>query len=75
LSLEPGESETVVFELDERAFAYWNSGWRVDPGVYRIHAGRSSRDIRLSEEVMLEDVDGVLSVRSMTATETQREEQ
>jgi hypothetical protein len=47
----------------------------VDPGRYRILVGRSSRDIRLSEEVAVEDVGGVLSVRSMTAAETQEEEQ
>jgi beta-glucosidase len=75
VTLEPGEATTVSFELDERAFAYWDSGWRADPGTYRILVGRSSRDIRLSEEVALEDVGGVLSVRSMTATETQEEEQ
>jgi beta-glucosidase len=73
--LEPGETTTVSFELDERGFAYWDSGWRADPGTYRILVGRSSRDIRLSQEVLLEDVDGVLSVRSMTAAETQEEEQ
>jgi beta-glucosidase len=75
VTLEPGETTTVSFELDERAFAYWDSGWRADPGRYRILVGRSSRDIRLSEEVVLEDVGGVLSVRSMTAAETQEEEQ
>jgi beta-glucosidase len=75
VTLEPGETTTVSFELDERAFAYWDSGWRADPGRYRILVGRSSRDIRLSEEIVLEDVGGVLSVRSMTAAETQREEQ
>jgi beta-glucosidase len=73
--VEPGASATVAFELDERAFAYWDSGWRADPGTYRILAGRSSRDIKVSEEVVLEHVGGVLSVRSMTAAETQREEQ
>jgi beta-glucosidase len=75
VTVEPGGRATVSFVLDERAFAYWDSGWRADPGPYRIVVGRSSRDIRLSEEVLLEDVGGVLSLRSMTATETQEEEQ
>jgi beta-glucosidase len=65
---------TVSFELDERAFAYWDGAWRVDPGTYRILAGRSSRDIRLSEEVRVEDIEGGLSVRSTTSTDTQTEE-
>jgi len=75
VTAEPGESATIAFELDERAFAYWDSDWRVDPGRYLIHVGRSSRDIKLTEEVVLEHRAGVLSVRSMTAAETQREEQ
>jgi beta-glucosidase len=76
VTLDAGETATVSFELDERAFSYWDSGWRADPGTYRILVGRSSRDIRLEEEVALADVGGgVLSVRSMTAAETQEEEQ
>jgi beta-glucosidase len=53
--LDPGEQTTVALELDERAFAYWDPGdprtddatpgWRVDPGTYTLHVGRSSADI------------------------------
>ncbi len=69
VTLEPGESATVRFDLGPRAFAYfdpadpaWDElgphssvpastrglhrsepGWYVDPGVYRIVVGRSSR--------------------------------
>lgn len=46
--LAPGESETVRFELDERAFAYWSEifdDWRVERGAYAIEVGTSSRDI------------------------------
>ena len=46
--LDPGETTTVRLELDARAFAYWDlaaPGWRVDPGSYELHVGRSSADI------------------------------
>ena len=46
--LDPGEETTAVLALDARAFAYWNpvdDEWRVDPGTYELHVGRSSADI------------------------------
>ena len=54
--LDPGEKATVSMALDARAFARYDScgadfasaedaGWYVDPGDYRIAAGRSSRQI------------------------------
>ena len=55
--LEPGRSETVRLELDERAFAFYDAaagGWRVDGGEYAVEAGASSRDIRLTAPVQLE---------------------
>jgi beta-glucosidase len=46
--LDPGESTVAEFDLDARAFAYWDPGdagrWRVDAGDYDIHIGRSSAD-------------------------------
>ena len=76
--LDPGETTTVVLELGERAFAYWQpetdrpapdpaaaaipmfvtpesvpSGWRVDPGAYDLHIGRSSADIAHVAEVAI----------------------
>ncbi|MGZ4567573.1 MAG: glycoside hydrolase family 3 C-terminal domain-containing protein [Blastococcus sp.] len=48
VSLAPGESRTVGFELDRRAFAYWDvreSGWVVAPGDYTVEIGRSATDI------------------------------
>jgi len=47
--LAPGESKTVSFVLDKRAFAYYNiklSDWHVESGEYEIRVGASSRDIR-----------------------------
>ncbi|CAM5278046.1 glycoside hydrolase family 3 C-terminal domain-containing protein [Streptomyces atroolivaceus] len=53
--LGPGESTTVALTLGHRAFAYWSStGWRVDPGEYRIEAAASSRDIRDMATIVLE---------------------
>jgi beta-glucosidase len=53
--LEPGEQRTVVLELDERAFAFWSpTGWRVEPGVFRVRVGPSSRDLPLHADLTLE---------------------
>jgi beta-glucosidase len=46
--LDPGEQTIATLTLDERAFAYWDRGepgWRVDPGTYELHVGRSSADV------------------------------
>ncbi len=48
VQLDPGESTTVELTLDARAFAYWHpvdEEWRVDPGTYELHVGRSSADV------------------------------
>ena len=49
--LEPGQTKTVTFELDARAFSYWDirlNDWFVRSGSYHIQIGRSSRDIVFS---------------------------
>ena len=46
IELAPGEKKTVVFELDARAFAYWNTeihDWFVESGVYRSRSARMQR--------------------------------
>lgn len=55
--LKPGESRQVRFDLDRRAFAYYNvnvSDWFVESGEYRIEIGASSRDLRLSAPVLIQ---------------------
>lgn len=50
VALEAGETKTVRFMLDSRAFAYWETrihDWYVESGAYQIRVGASSRDIRL----------------------------
>ncbi len=54
VALEAGETKTVRFTLDSRAFAYWEPrihGWYVESGAYDVLIGASSRDIRQSARV------------------------
>lgn len=49
VSLKPGETRTVEFELDKRAFSFYSpekKKWVIESGVFEILAGSSSRDIR-----------------------------
>lgn len=55
--LEPGETKRVAFELDRRAFSYWDAAerqWRADGGEYEVLVGASSADIRLRLAVRVE---------------------
>ncbi|MDE6052924.1 MAG: glycoside hydrolase family 3 C-terminal domain-containing protein, partial [Lachnospiraceae bacterium] len=48
VELTAGETKTVVFELNKRAFAYWNVNihdWYVPSGRYEIQIGTSAHDI------------------------------
>ena len=58
--LQPGESQQLSFELDERSLAsFWSgiSAWVADKGKYEVHIGASSKDIRLKESFNLpEDI-------------------
>ncbi|MCR5747694.1 MAG: glycoside hydrolase family 3 C-terminal domain-containing protein, partial [Lachnospiraceae bacterium] len=57
VSLRAGETKTVTFELDSRAFAYWSEDihdWYVAPGDYNIEIGSSSRDIQYAKKVNIE---------------------
>lgn len=57
VSLQPGESQTVRFELNDRSFAVWCDGcWKVPMGSYEICVGASVTDIRLHAALT---VDGV----------------
>ena len=51
VELEPGESKTVEFALDDRSFAVWNDGWKIPGGTYTVQIGASSRDIRLEQSL------------------------
>ena len=54
--LAPGESKHVSMKLNERSFAYFDpikSEWKVDPGVYEVVVGASSRDLRIKRSFEL----------------------
>lgn len=57
VELAPGETKTVSFKLDKRAFAYYSvkiHDWHVETGEFDILIGKSSRNIVLSKTVMVE---------------------
>ena len=49
--LEPGQTKTVGFQLEDRSFALWNGGWVVPGGVYTVLVSGSSRGPALTLEV------------------------
>lgn len=57
VSLKAGETKTIVFELDARAFAYYNTeinDFHVESGNFKLLVGSSSRDIRCEAEIYVE---------------------
>lgn len=68
IMLEPGEEKTVTFELDMRAFAYWNTqihDWLVQDGIYRILIGRNAEEMLLEEAVTVHGTKAVPRIYSM----------
>ncbi|MCR5585959.1 MAG: glycoside hydrolase family 3 C-terminal domain-containing protein [Lachnospiraceae bacterium] len=60
VSLKPGETRTLEFELSKRSFAYFNElmdDWYVPSGEYIIQIGSSSKDIRCKETIEIESTD------------------
>ena len=60
IHLDPGEEKKVSVELDDRAFAFWNTAtedWCVESGEYKILVGSSSRDIRLEAAAKMKSDD------------------
>jgi beta-glucosidase len=53
--LEPGESRTVHFRLGPDELALWNREMKrvVEPGEFKIMAGASSADIRLTDSLLV----------------------
>lgn len=69
VALEPGETKTVSFTLDKRAFAYYEPrvhDFFVESGEFWVEIGRSSRQIVLSAPVQVEGTTQL----SFTVTET-----
>jgi beta-glucosidase len=56
VGLEPGRSATVTFDLDARAFAYWDikeDRWLVAPGDYTIQIGENASAVVIEDTVKL----------------------
>lgn len=56
VSLKPGEEKVVEVVLGSDAFSFYDpetSGWKKDPGTYRIEAGSSSRDLHQSTDISI----------------------
>lgn len=54
--LQPGESRTVAWTLDDTAFRYWNvatNAWETEGGTYELRVSASSVDVRLVGTVEL----------------------
>ena len=71
VTLEPGESRRLTFDLDRRAFAYYDitgSRWAVTPGEYAIELGRSSHDIAARGAITLDGDAGRLIPLSLMST-------
>lgn len=57
IELQPGESREVVFALDKRSFAHWDTNvhsWRVFGGTYNVSIGTSAHEMILSAPVEVE---------------------
>lgn len=71
VDLQPGETTSVAFELDMRAFAYWDeriNGWYVESGDFGIEVCRNSREVCLSTDVYVEsttEIGGPVSMESV----------
>jgi beta-glucosidase len=57
VTLQPGQTRTVVLPLAVRSLAYWNADqhqWVIEPDSVRIHVGSSSADSRLARTIAVE---------------------
>lgn len=70
VSLQPGETKTVTFALDFRAFAFYHPGhkqWITEDGQFDLLIGASAADIRCVQTVTLQstlDLPGLLDDES-----------
>ena len=56
VALQPGEENNVQFDLTKRDFAYYDVSihdWAVNPGLFDILVGGSSRDLPLKQTIEL----------------------
>lgn len=58
VALQPGESKTVNFSLDKRAFAIWDKDvhdWRVPGGTYFVEICKNAQEVLLSQPIQAEN--------------------
>ncbi len=48
-----GQSARVTIDVPTRRLAYWQQGWRYEPGAYQLRAGTSVADLPLGTKVEL----------------------
>lgn len=48
ISLNPGETQTVSFKIDEEMITYFtkNQKWEAEPGEFKVFIGTNSRDVQ-----------------------------
>lgn len=71
ISLEPDEEKTVTFELDKRAFAFYDdvlNDWRVNSGMFEILIGKSSAEIILTKEITVNSIVDYKKVYTLDST-------
>ena len=71
VSLNPGETKTVTFELNKRAFSYFNTeinDWHVESGDFNIAIGKSSRNIVCSEKIFVESTVNIPTIYDDNST-------
>ncbi|TYR80497.1 glycosyl hydrolase [Priestia megaterium] len=57
VELQPGEEKTVTSTLDKRAFAFYSvelKDWHVETGEFEILIGKSSQDIVLKDNILVQ---------------------
>ena len=57
VELNPGESKTIFFELDDRSFSIWQNDWVIPKGEYDICIAKNSLEICLRETVFKDGVE------------------
>lgn len=71
MGIAPGETKTVTFLLDGRAYAYWSTeihDWHVESGEYEIQIGKNAQDIVLSRTVYVESEHMIPKVFTLNTT-------
>ena len=71
IALQPGETKTVSFMLDARAFSYWNMeihDWYAETGNYEIQIGRSAEEMILTKEIRVESEKAIPKVFTLNST-------